>query len=77
MSDTIPTSKDVVRHLNARFEELGVPYRVTHVAVLPYPNPMWLANWEAPELDGVEDRELVEREIRDARWKFPQVMEEF
>lgn len=77
MTGTIPTSKDVVRYLNDRFEELGLPHRVEHVSVLPYPNPMWMANWEAPELDHIEDRQLIEREIRDARWKFPQVMEEF
>lgn len=77
MKGTIPTSKDVVRYLNERLEALGRPERVTHIAVLPYPNPMWMANWEAPELDQIADRELIEREIRDARWKFPQVMEEF
>lgn len=75
--DGIPTSSDVVRHLNKRFEELGLPYRLEHIAVLPYVNPMWLANWEVPQLAGVSDHELVEHEIHEARWLFPQVMEDF
>ena len=77
MSEKIPTSKDVVAHLNARFEALGLPYRLEHVAVLPYVNPMWLANWDAPQLAGVPERDVIEEEIREARWKFPQVMEEW
>jgi hypothetical protein len=71
----IPTALDVVRHLNARLALLGLPQRVTSISVLPYVNPMWLANWEAPELSGVAERETVEAEIREARWLFPQVRE--
>jgi hypothetical protein len=71
----IPTALDVVGHLNARLALLGLPHRVTAISVLPYVNPMWLANWEAPELSGVAEREAVEAEIREARWLFPQVRE--
>jgi len=63
----IPTAADVIAYLNSR----GLP--VTYLNVLPYVNPMWLANWEAPEvasLPGVDDV------IRDARWQFPQVLEQ-
>lgn len=77
MSDPIPTSKDVVAHLNRRFEELGLPYRLEHIAVLPYMNPMWMANWEVPQLADAPERELIERELREARWRFPQVLDEF
>lgn len=77
MSEKIPTSKDVVAHLNARFEALGLPYRLEHVAVLPYVNPMWLANWDVPQLADAPERDVIEEEIREARWKFPQVLDEW
>lgn len=73
----IPTSQDVVRHLNVRFEALGLPYRLKAIAVLPYVNPMWLANWEVPQLAQAPEKDLIEEEIREARWLFPQVMEEY
>ncbi len=71
----IPTALDVVRHLNARLALVGLPHRVTAISVLPYVNPMWLANWEAPELNDVVEREIIEEELREARWMFPQVRE--
>lgn len=67
----IPTSNDVLAWLNDRLAARGL--RVTYLNVLPYMNPMWMANWEAPELAGLPD---VEEAIRDARWQFPQVLEE-
>lgn len=77
MSEPIPTSKDVVRYLNARFEILGLPYRLEHIAVLPYVNPMWMANWEVPQLADAPERDLIDDELREARWRYPQVMEEY
>ena len=77
MTDHYPTSKDVVAYLNQRFTELGLPYRLEHIAVLPYMNPMWMANWEAPQLAEAPEKELIEEEIREARWRFPQVLEEY
>ena len=74
---TIPTSKDVVAFLNERLAARGLPYRVEHVAVLPYPNPMWLANWDAPQLAGYPEQDVIEEEIREARWRYPQVLDEF
>ncbi len=80
----IPTSRDVVAFLNERFAARGLPHRVEHIAVLPYMNPMWLANWDVPQLadalgrEGDSDiRDVIEEEIREARWRFPQVLEEF
>lgn len=70
----IPTAGDVVRHLNARLQQLGAPQRVDHLNVLPYVNPMWLANWEAPQLAGFPE---LDDEIRDARWIYPQVLDEY
>jgi len=75
--ERIPTALDVVNYLNSRLEQRGLPYRVEHVAVLPYVNPMWLANWEAPDLADVPEREIVEEELREARWRYPQVLETF
>jgi hypothetical protein len=69
----VPTSRDVIEFLNARLTELGAAERVTYLNVLPYVNPMWLANWEAPELAGVGE---LDEEICDARWQFPQILEE-
>ena len=77
MVNGIPTSQDVVRHLNARFEALGLPYRLEAIAVLNYVNPMWMANWDVPQLAGAPEKDLIEDEIREARWLFPQVMEEY
>jgi hypothetical protein len=71
----IPTAIDVVRHLNARLALVGLPNRVTAISVLPYVNPMWLANWEAPELNDAAEREIIDEELREARWLFPQVRE--
>ena len=77
MSEPIPTSKDVVAFLNERFATLGLPYRLEHIAVLPYVSPMWMANWDVPQLEGMPERELIEEEIREARWRYPQVLDEF
>ena len=74
---SIPTSKDVVAFLNERLGARGLPYRIEHVAVLPYVNPMWLANWDVPQLADKPEREVIEEEIREARWRFPQVLEDF
>ena len=68
-----PTSQDVVEYLNARFAARGLPYRLENVAVLPYVNPMWLANWEVSQLADAPEREIIDEEIREARWRFPQV----
>ncbi len=71
----IPTSADVVAFLNAEFEKARLAYRIestAQIAVLPYVNPMWLANWEVPELAGVPECDAI---IREARWQFPQVLE--
>lgn len=75
--DGIPTASDVVAHFNERMEARGLPYRIQHIAVLPYVNPMWLANWEIPQLAGIPEQDILEEELREARWKFPQVLEEF
>ena len=72
----IPTSRDVVAHLSARFESRGLPYRINYVYVLPYMNPMWLANWDVPQLADAPEREIIDEELREARWIFPQVLEE-
>lgn len=74
MNSEIPTSKDVVDYLNERFALRGLHHRIGHVAVLPYVNPMWLANWDVPQLADAPEREVIEEEIREARWRFPQVM---
>ncbi len=71
----IPTAADVLAFLNAEFEKAKLPYRVestARIVVLPYVNPMWLANWEVPELAGVAECDEI---IREARWQFPQVLE--
>ncbi len=73
----IPTASDVVAHLNRRFEALGLPYRLEHIAVLPYVNPMWMANWEVPQLADAAENEVIEEELREARWLFPQVLEDY
>ena len=71
------TSHDVVAFLNQRFEARGLPYRIEQIAVLPYMNPMWLANWEVPQLAEAPEAALIEELIREARWQYPQVLEEF
>ncbi|HYC89713.1 MAG TPA: hypothetical protein VEO54_10920 [Thermoanaerobaculia bacterium] len=76
MSD-YPTSRDVVAFLNERFAARGLPYRLEHVAVLPYMNPMWMANWDAPQLADAPEQDIIEEEIREARWRYPQVLAEF
>ena len=73
----IPTSKDVVAYLNERLAARGLPYRIEHVVVLPYVNPMWLANWDAPQLADKPEQDVIAEEIREARWRFPQVLEDF
>jgi len=77
MTTKIPTSKDVVAFLNERFAARGLSYRIEHLAVLPYVNPMWLANWDVPQLADAPERDIIEEEIREARWKFPQVLDEY
>ena len=77
MTDPIPTSKDVVDFLNARFKARNLPYRIEHIAVLPYVSPMWLANWDVPQLHDAPERDVIDEEIREARWRFPQVLEEY
>jgi len=72
-----PTSRDVVGYLNERFAARGLPHRIEHVAVLPYMNPMWMANWEVPQLAGIPEQEILEEELREARWRYPQVLDEF
>ena len=72
MSDPIPTARDVLAYLNERFAARGLTYRIEFLDVLPYVNPMWMANWNVPQLADVAE---VEDEIREARWRFPQVME--
>jgi hypothetical protein len=74
---TIPTAKDVVAYLNERFEARGLACRVDHLAVLPYMNPMWLANWDAPQLADEPQREVIDEEMREARWRFPQIYDEY
>jgi hypothetical protein len=72
--DSHPTANEVVAYLNERFSARGLPYRVDFINVLPYVNPMWLANWDVPQLAGAGENEVVEEELREARWRFPQVL---
>ncbi len=74
---SIPTSKDAIAFLNARFAARGLPYRIEHLAVLPYMNPMWLANWDAPQLADAPERDIIDEELREARWRFPQILDEY
>jgi bifunctional pyridoxal-dependent enzyme with beta-cystathionase and maltose regulon repressor activities len=67
-----PTAIDVVAFLNARFAARGLPYRIENVEVLPYVNPMWMANWDVPQLEEVRDE--IEEDLREARWQYPQVL---
>lgn len=73
----IPTSRDVVAFLNERLAARGLPYRVEYVAVLPYMNPLWMANWDAPQLADAPEQDIIEEEMREARWQFPQVYDEY
>jgi hypothetical protein len=73
---SIPTSKDVIAFLNERFAARGLAYRVEAIEVLPYVNPMWLANWNVPQLADAPEKDVIDEEIREARWHFPQVLEE-
>ncbi len=77
MSEKYPTSKDVVTFLNERLAARGLPYRIEHIGVLPYMNPMWMANWDVPQLADAPEREIIEEELREARWQFPQVLDEY
>ena len=77
MTDPIPTAGDVVRFLNDRFAQRGLPYRLEYLAVRPSVNPMWLANWDAPQLGEAPERAIIEEELREARWRFPQVLDEY
>lgn len=70
MSDPIPTPEEVVAYLNERFAARGLPHRIEGLAVLPYVNPMWLANWDVPQLADAPERAVIEEEIREARWRF-------
>jgi hypothetical protein len=74
MSDPIPTSSEVIAYLNERFAARGLPYRLEGIDVLPYVSPMWLSNWDVPQLAAAPERDIIDEEIRDARWKFPQVL---
>jgi hypothetical protein len=67
-----PTAMDVVAFLNERFAFRGLPYRVDNIDVLPYVNPMWMANWDVPQLAAVWNE--IEDDVREARWQFPQVL---
>jgi hypothetical protein len=72
----IPTARDVIDRLNERFAARGLQYRIDAIAVLPYVSPMWLANWSVPQLDDASERDIIDEEIAEARWKWPQVMDE-
>ena len=74
---SVPSSRDVVAFLNERLAARGLPYRIRQISVLPYVNPMWMANWEAPQLASMPEREVIEDEIREARWRFPQVTQDY
>jgi len=72
----IPTARDVIDHLNERFAARGLSYRINTIDVLPYVSPMWLANWSVPQLDAAPERDIIDEEIAEARWKWPQVLDE-
>jgi hypothetical protein len=74
VTDPIPTAADVVAHLNQRFAARGLSFRIDGLSVLPYVNPMWLANWELAQAPAAGDREVVDEEVADARWRFPQIL---
>ena len=74
MTDPIPTADQVIAHLNERFAARGVAFRIDALHVLPYVNPMWLANWALETASAESEREIVEEEVADARWQFPQIL---
>ncbi len=74
--DPIPTARAVIDHLNERFAARGLPYRLDQITVLPYVSPLWMANWSVPQLDDAAEREIIDQEIAEARWKWPQVRDE-
>ena len=74
MSDPIPTADDVIAHLNERLAARDAAFRIDTLHVLPYVNPMWLANWELESAPPDAEREMVEEELADARWRFPQIL---
>ena len=74
MSDPIPTADGVIVHLNERFAARGVTFRIGSLHVLPYVNPMWLANWELENAPAEAERAIVEEEVADARWHYPQIL---
>ncbi len=74
--DPIPTARDVIDHLNERFLARGLPYSLDQITVLPYVSPLWMANWSVPQLDDAPEREIIDQEIAEARWKWPQVRDE-
>lgn len=76
MPDRIPTARDVIDFLNERFATRGLPYRIEEITVLPYVSPLWLANWSVPQLASAPERDVIDEEIAEARWKFPQVLDE-
>jgi len=77
MSDPIPTSRDVIAFLNERFAARGLPYRIEHLAVLPYVSPLWMANWDVPQLADAPEQGIIEEELREARWRYPQILDEW
>ena len=77
MTDPIPTAADVIAHLNERFAARGIAFRIGGLNVLPYVNPMWLANWELGERPPAADDKVVNEEVADARWRFPQILGEW
>ena len=74
--DPIPTARDVINYLNERFLARGLPYRLDQITVLPYVSPLWMANWSVPQLDDAPERDIIDQEIAEARWKWPQVRDE-
>jgi hypothetical protein len=76
MTMPIPTSRDVVAWLNDRFAERGLTFRVSWLNVVPYMNPMWVSNWELAEVPEGSEGAVVEEEVREARWRFPQIYDE-
>jgi len=74
MTDPIPNAADVIAHLNSRFAARELEFRIDSLSVLPYVNPMWLANWELARLPSDGEREVVDEEVADARWKYPQII---
>ena len=73
----IPTSRDVIAYLNERLAARGLTHRVEYLDVVPYMNPMWLSNWDVPQLADAPEREVIDEELREARWKFPQIYDEY